>query len=127
MYKFCSEDINKFISLLRKGVYPYEYMDSWGRFDETSSPDKEAFYSSLNMEDITDMFKNSVHAKRVFKKLNNKNLGDYHDLYAQNDTLLLANVFENFRSKFIEIYELDPAHFLSAPGLAWQACLKKQR
>ena len=86
-------------------------------------PGKQAFYSSLNKEDITDV--DHRHAKRVFKKRNNKNLGDYHDLYVQNDTLLLADVFENFRNKCIEIYELDPAHFLSAAGLAWQACLKK--
>ena len=92
-------------------------MDSSERFDETSLPDKEAFYSSLNMENITDV--DSSHAKRVFKKLNNKNLGDYHDLYVQGDTLLLADVFENFRNKCIEIYERDPTHFLSAPGLAW--------
>ena len=54
-----------------------------------------------------------------------KNLGEYHDLYVKSDSLLLADVFENFRDKCIEIYQLDPAHFLSAPGLAWQACLKK--
>ena len=53
-------------------------------------------------------------------------MGDYHDLYVQCDTLLLADVFEKFRDKCIEIYGLDPSHFLSAPGLAWQACLKKQ-
>ena len=122
-YEFCNEDINKFILLLSKSVYPYEYMDSWERFDETSFPDKEAFYISLNMEDITDV--DYRHAKRVFKNLNDKSVGDYHDLYVQSDTLLLADVFENFRNKCIEIYELDPAHFLSAPGLAWQPCLKK--
>ena len=98
-------------------------MDSWERFVETPLPDKEAFYSSLNMKDITDV--DHRHAKRVFKNLNNKNLGDYHDLYFQSDTLLLPDVLENFRSKYIEIYELDPTHCLSAPGLAWQACLKK--
>ena len=54
IYKFCSSDLNKFVLLLRKGVYPYEYMDSWERFDETSLPDKKAFYSKLNLEDITD-------------------------------------------------------------------------
>ena len=75
------------------------------------------------MEDITDV--DHRHANRVFKNLSNKNLGDYHDLYVQNDTLLLAGVFENFRNMFIKVYELDPAHFLSAPGLAWQECLKK--
>ena len=76
-------------------------MDSWERFDETSLPDKEAFYSSLNMEDITDV--DHRHVKRVFKSLNNINLGDYHDLYVQSDTLLLADVFENFRNMLIFI------------------------
>ena len=122
-YEFCNKDINRFILLLRKGIYPYEYIDSWERFDETSLPDKEAFYSSLNMEGITSV--DYRHAKRVYKGFKLKNLGNYHDLYVQSDTLLLADVFENFRNKCIEIYELDPAHFLSAPGLAWQACLKK--
>ena len=67
IYEFCNKDINKFILLLRKGVYPYEYLDSWERFDETSLPDKETFYSSLNMEDITDV--DHRHAKRLFKKI----------------------------------------------------------
>ena len=93
------------------------------RFNETLMPDKEAFYSSLNKENITDV--DHRHAERVFKKSNNKNLGDYHDLYVQSDTLLLADVFENFRNMCTETYELDPDQFLSAPGLAWQACLKK--
>ena len=63
--------------------------------------------------------------EKVFEELGLKNLGDYHDFYVHRDTFLLADVFENFRNKCIEIYELDPAHFLSALGLAWQACLKK--
>ena len=121
-YEICNGDLNKFILLLRKGVYLYEYMDSWQRFDETL-PDKEAFYSNLNMEDITDV--DYRHAKRLLKYFSNKNIGDYHDLYVQGDTLLLADVFDNFRNKCVEVYEVDPAHFLSAPGLAWQACLKK--
>ena len=75
------------------------------------------------MEDIADV--DYRHAKRVYKEFNNKNIGDYHDLYVQSDTLLLVDVFENYRNKWIEIYELDSAHFLSAPGLAWQTCLKK--
>ena len=75
------------------------------------------------MEDITDV--DYRHAKRVFKNLSNKNLGDYHDLYVQSDTLLFADVSENFRNMCVKVYELDPAHFLSAPGLVWQACLKK--
>ena len=117
IHEFFNGDINKLILFLRKGVYPYEYMDSWERFDETSLSDKEAFYSSLNMKDITDV--DHRHAKRVFKSLNNKNLGDYHDLYVQSDTLLLADVLENFRNMCINIYEVDSAHFLSSPGLAW--------
>ena len=122
-YQLCNKDLNKFELLLRKGVYPYEYMDSWKRFKEESLPDKESFYSELNKEGITD--EDYAHAQKVWDALNIKNLGEYHDLYVQSDTALLADVFESFRDKCIEIYELDPAHFLSAPGLAWQACLKK--
>ena len=121
-YEFCNKDINKFVLLLRKGVYPYEYMDSWKRFDEISLPDKEAFYSNLNMENITNV--DYRHANRVSKKFNLKNLGQYHNLGQY--TLLLADVFANFRNMYIKVYELDPAHFLSAPELAWQACLKKK-
>ena len=117
IYEFCNGDLNKFILLLRKGVYPYEYMDSWERFNETSLPGKEASYSNLNMEDITDV--GYRHAKRVFKNLGGENLGDYHDLYVQSDKILLADDFENFKNMCIKVYELDPAHFLSAPGLAW--------
>ena len=124
IYQFCNGKINKFFLLLRKGVYPYEYMDNWKRFDETSLPDKKAFYSELYLEDITD--EDYTHAQKVFEEFNLKNLSDYHDLYVQSDTLLLTDVFENFRNKYIEIYELDPAHFLTAPELAWQACLEKQ-
>ena len=98
-------------------------MDSWERFNETELPSKKDFYSKLNLEDITD--EDCMHVQKVWKVFNIKNLGEYHDLYVQSDTLLLADVFENFRDKCIEIYELDPAHFLSAPRLAWQACLKK--
>ena len=65
------------------------------------------------------------HARKVWKDFKIENLGDYHNLYVRKDTLLLADVFENFKNKCIEIYELDPAHFLSALGLVWQACLKK--
>ena len=87
--------------------------------------DKEALCSNLNMEDITDV--DYRHRKTVFEYLINKKFGDYHNLYVQSDTLLLADVFENFRNMCIKVYELDPAHFLSAPGLAWQACLKKTK
>ena len=123
MYQFCSSNINKFVLLLRKGIYPYEYMHSVERFAEASLPDKEAFNSELNLNSITD--EDYVHAQKVWKEFKIKNLGEYHDLYVQSNTLLLSEVFENFRNKCIEICELDPAHFLSAHGLAWQGWLKK--
>ena len=122
-YEFCNNDLNKFVLLLRKGVYPYEYMDTWEKFNEISLPSKDDFYSNLNMEDISDI--DYRHANNVFKRFKLENLGDYHDLYVQSDALLLADVFNNFRDMCIKEYELDPAHFLSLPGLACQACLKK--
>ena len=122
-YEFCDNDLNKFLILLRKGVYPYEYMDGWNKFNEKVLPSKESFYSSLTMEDISET--DYTHAKNAFKKININNLGEYHDLYVRSDTLLLADIFENFRQSCLENYELDPAHFVSLPGLAWQACLKK--
>ena len=122
-YEFCNKNLNKFVLLLRKGVYPYEYMDNWERYNETSLPNKESFYSNLNMENIEDI--DYRHGNNVFKRFKLKNLGEYHDLYVQSDTLLLADVFENFRNTYLKVCELDPAHFLSLPGLAWQACLKK--
>ena len=109
--------------LLRKGVYPCEYMDEWNKSDEKELPSKGSFYSSLTMEDISDtVYK---HANNVFEKFNLNSFGDYHDLYLRIDTLLLADVFENFRNACLSNYELDPIHFVSLPGLAWQACLKK--
>ena len=79
-------------------------MDSWERFDEASLPNKKKIYSSINMEDITDI--DYRHAKRVFKIFNNKNIGGYHNLYVQSDTLLLADVFENFRNICLKEYKL---------------------
>ena len=83
-------------------------MDGWEKFSEISLPEKQYFYSSLNMVDITNV--DHRHTKRVFKKIDNLNIGDYHDLYVQSHTLLIAYVFQNFRNKCIEIYELDPAY-----------------
>ena len=122
-YEFGNKNLNKFILLLRKGVYPYEYMDNWERLDETLLPNKESFYSNLNMENIDDI--DYRHGNNVFKRFKLKNLVEYHNLYVQSDALLLADVFENFRNTCLKVYELDPAHFLSLPGLVWRACLKK--
>ena len=110
--------------MLQKYIYPYEYMDDWEKFNETSLREKEDFYSHLNMEDITDA--DYVHAKKVCKDFEIKNFGEY-DLYVQSDTLLLADVLENFRNMCLKIYELDPAKFLSAPGLVWQVALIKTK
>ena len=132
-YEFCNNDttgsssserINKFLLLLRKGVYPYEYMDAWEKFNEISLPSKEDFYSNLNMEDINDI--DYRHANNVFKVFKLENLGNYHDLYVQSDTLLLAHVFNNFRNMCLKEYELDPAHFLSLPGIWWNMSLYTQ-
>ena len=95
--------------MLQKGDY-------WKKLNETSLPEKEDFYSHLKMEDITDA--NYAHTKKVCKDFEIKNLREYHGVYVQSDTLLLADVFENFRNMCLEIYEPDPAKFLSAPGLA---------
>ena len=115
-YRFCNRDFHTSSLLLRKVVYPYEYMNSQEKFNETELPDKESFYSELNKEGITD--EDYVHAQKVWDVFEIKNLGEYHDLYVQSDAILLAEVYENFRDKCIEIYQLDPVHSLSAPGLA---------
>ena len=86
------------------------------KFDEKELPVKESFYSNLTMEDISDT--DYKHANNVFKKFNVNNLGEYHDLYVRSDMLLLADVFENFRNACMKNYKLDPAHFISLPGLA---------
>ena len=122
-YKFCDNDLDNFIMLLRKGVYPYEYIDEWDKFNEKVLPDKESFYSNLTLENISEI--DYAHANNVFKKFNINNLDECHDPYVRSDTLLLADIFENFRQSCLTNYELDPAHFVSLPGLAWQACLKK--
>ena len=123
IFQFSDNDIHKFIFLLRKGVYPHEYIDEWEPFNGTILPEKEEFYSNLNMEDITDT--DYMHGKRVCKDFQIKNSGEYHDFYLKSDVLLLVCVFKNFRKMCLKIYHLDPVKFLSSPGLAWQAALKK--
>ena len=89
-YKFSNHDNNKFISLLQKGVYPYEYMNKWGKFNEISLTEKEDFYSDLNMENITNA--DYAHAKRVFNGFERNKLREYHYMYIQSNTLLLAEL-----------------------------------
>ena len=118
--RFYAED--KLSLLTRKGVYPYDYMDSPEKLKETKLPPKEAFYSRLNDEGISD--ENYAHARKVWETFEMKNLEDYHNLYNRVDVLRLANVFENFRDICIKNYKLDPTHYYTAPGLAWDATLK---
>ena len=117
-FKHCREYFGDYTELLtRKGVYPYEYMDSFAKFDNISLPPIEAFYSSLDGEGISE--NDYVFPQEVWDKLKIRHLGDYHDLYLVTDVLLLADVFEEFRDICLNYYELDPAHYYTSPGLAW--------
>ena len=107
--------------MARKGVYPYDYMDSFDKFNE-KLPTKEDFYSILNDEHISN--EDYQHVETVWETFNLKNMGDYHDLYLQSDILLLADVFENFRRTCLEYYKLDPCHYFTSPGLSRDAMLK---
>ena len=108
--------------LLRKGVFPYDWFDNFGKLSSTSLPPKEAFYSVLNDSKISE--EDYIHAQNVWETFNMKTIRDYHDLYLKSDVLLLSDVFENFRDVCISNYSLDPAFYYTAPGLAWDACLK---
>ena len=107
--------------MARKGVYPYDYMDSFNKFNEKLPP-KEKFYSILNDEHISD--EDYQHAQHVWNTFSLNNMGDYHDLYLASNILLLADVFENFRKTCFEYYKLDPCHYFTSPGLSWDAMLK---
>ena len=108
--------------LKQKGFFPYEYLDSKEKLKEPKLPPQKAFYSKLTSRGITE--KNYKHALNVWKTFNMKSFKDYLKVYNETDVLLLADVFENFRDLCLKIYGLDPAHYYTAPGLAWDACLK---
>jgi hypothetical protein len=108
--------------LLRKGVYPYDWVDCLSKLDEHNLPPKEAFYSRLNDSGISD--DDYEHAQTVWKEFGCKTFRDYHDLYNVSDVLLLADIFENFRDVCMKHYKLDPAWYYTSPGLAWDAALK---
>ena len=118
-YKLYNKTSAKFILLLKKCVYPYECMDSMDRFDETTLPNIEKFYSNLQLKHISkDDYK---HAKKVWDTFEIKTLGEYH---VQADNAQLSDVFESFRSLCLKEYQLDPAYFVSTPSLAYEAMLK---
>ena len=108
--------------MTRKGVYPYDYMDSFEKFDQKELPRKEDFYSTLNDQHISD--EDYKHAQDVWKAFKIKNMGQYHDLYLGSDVILLADVFESFRRTCLEYYKLDPCHYFTSPGLSWDSMLR---
>ena len=123
-YHLESEITNNNNLLKKKSIYPYNYMDSWDRFNETQLPHKFLFFSKLNNEHISD--EKYKHAKNIWDTFKIQNLSEYHDLYFKTDVLSLADVFENFRNLCLD-YKLDAAHYFSAPGLSWDATLKMLR
>ena len=126
-FKYLSKEFKEFkdkdLKLLKeKEVYPYEYMNSFKKFNETELPSKNKFFSSLKNEDISE--KDYEKAKDIWDTFNIKDLEEYHDLYLKTDVLLLCDVFEKFINTCLNYYELDPCHYFSSPGLAWDAMLK---
>ena len=123
-FKYTKQEFKneQFNLMKQKGIYPYDYMDSFNRFNETQLPKKQDFYSILNNEHISD--EQYKHAQNVWNKFNLKTMGDYHDLYLKSDIVLLADVFENFRKTCLQYYNLDPCHYFTSPGLSWDAMLK---
>ena len=106
----------------QKGVYPYDFMDSFEKFNQTELPTKDQFYCILNDQHVTNDEYN--HAKKGWKTFNIKIMGEYHNVYLKSDVLLLADVFENFRKTCLQYYKLDPCHYFTSPGLSWDTMLK---
>ena len=105
-----------------KGVYPYDYMDSEAKFSQTQLPKRDDFYSLLTNEEISES--EYAHAQKVWETFGIENMGQYHDLYLKSDVLLLADIFQNFREINLTNSGLDPAHYVSSPGLSWDAMQK---
>ena len=108
--------------LTRKGCFPYDYFDGYKRLNETELPTQEKFFSELLQQECSDS--DYEHAKNVWNVFSCKHFGNYHDLYLMTDVLLLADVFENFRSMALSTYKLDPVHYLTAPALSWDSMLR---
>ena len=106
----------------QKGVYPYDFMDSFEKLNQMELPNKDQFYSILNDQHITD--DEYDHAKKVWNIFMIKTMGEYHDLYLASDVLLLTDVFENFRKTCMQYYKLYPCHYFTSPGLSWDPMLK---
>ena len=121
-YKLQEFQDEKLSLMSKKGIYPYDFMDSLKKFDKTELPNKEEFYSILNDENISD--EDYQHAKNVWVTFNLKSIGEYQDLYLKSDILLLLDVFEDFRKTCLQYYKLDPCHYFTSPGLSWDAMLQ---
>ncbi|XP_044019500.1 uncharacterized protein LOC122859882 [Aphidius gifuensis] len=116
------DNLEEFKLITKKGIFPYDYIDCWEKFDEEQLPSKLDFYSQLNEEHVSD--DDYAHACNVWRVFKLKNLGEYSDLYLRTDVLLLADIFENFRYFCLKTYDLDPAHYYTLPGLSFNAMLK---
>ena len=124
-FKYTSEEIKNYKKLKlmkQKGVYPYDYMDSFNRFSDKKLPNKDDFYSILSDEHISDT--QYVNAIKVWNTFKLKNMGEHHDLYLKSGVLSLADVFENFRKTCTQYYKQDPCHYFTSPGLSWDGMLK---
>ena len=123
-FKYTNKEFKnkKFELMKQKGIYPYDYMDSFDKFNDLKLPTKDDFYSILNNQHISN--EDYKHAKNIWKTFNISSMGEYHDLYLKSDILLLSDVFENFRKTCMLYYKLDPCHYFSSPGLSWDSMLK---
>ena len=108
--------------MCQKGVYPHDFMDRFEKFNQKELPHKDQFYSILNDQHITD--DEYDRAKKVWNTFMIKTMCEYHDLYLVSDVLLLTDVFKNFRKTCMQYYKLDPCHYVTSPGLSWDAMLK---
>ena len=121
--KYLDQEMTDTTLLKRKGIFPYEYIDSFDRYNETSLPSKEKFFSTLYNKAISDS--DYQHAQNVWNHHKIKTIQEYAELYMKTDILLLTDVFENFREICFQVYKLDPVYYYTAPGLAWSALMKK--
>ena len=124
--KYTSEEFtgDKLSLMSQKGVYLYDYMDCFEKFNQTELPTKDEFFSLFNDQHIINREYDVDHARKAWETLNLKNMGEYHDLCLNSDVLLLADVFESFRKTRLQYYKLDPCHYFTSPGLSWSTMLK---
>ena len=121
----CFPNSNEFALVKQKGVYMYDYMSSFQRFHKTQLPPKDQFFNTLSDKDISK--KQYQHTQRKWDEFHCRTLEDYHNIYHKSDVRLLANFFQKFRNTCLHNYHLDPVHYCTAPGLAWDATLRMSK